>query len=305
MATIHPSPQLADVHEDRRAETQTCQRLLPHQSSLSQVLQESQLATTGRSYLNCVAPVHPRRHRTSYECRSCQIPATSPRNTQKDACKAKRTSLTTGRIVQRLARRRAGAEGDAEYTLLERRQAVGRTVLTPEDAAFLQSTFLQAMSDMDITELFRNILRRKFLNATEENIKTKSDMAARENNRTSGRVTTPYYDELDRFLGTREPTEPGSLHHCPNPQGVGSVQLYDKVQHIWRSRCEAAFENKHSTGIWAKLHEALRKLVKTARSARAKKQVIQRFQFVADFCLKHAAEEGIGEKIREMMMTPA
>ncbi|CAH1242346.1 ZSCAN20 [Branchiostoma lanceolatum] len=36
---------------------------------------------------------------------------------------------------------------------------------------------------------------------------------ARENNRTSGRgrVTTPYYDELDRFLGTREATEPGSL----------------------------------------------------------------------------------------------
>ncbi|CAH1264056.1 Hypp2831 [Branchiostoma lanceolatum] len=54
-----------------------------------------------------------------------------------------------------------------------------------------------------------------------------------------------------------------------------------------------------------KLHYALRKLVKTARRTRAKKQVIQRFQSVADFCLKHAEEEGIGEKIREMMITPS
>ncbi|CAH1268480.1 Hypp3885 [Branchiostoma lanceolatum] len=89
---------------------------------------------------------------------------------------------------------------------------------------------------------------------------------------------TPYYEELDRFLGTREETEPGSL----------------LVSRELRKR-----------RYLAKLHEALRKLVKTARSARAKKQVIQRFQFVADFCLKHAVEEGIGQKIREMMMTPS
>ncbi|CAH1242334.1 Hypp6585 [Branchiostoma lanceolatum] len=110
MATIHQSPQLADVHEDRCAETQTCQCLLPHQPSPSQALQESQLATTGRgSYLGASRGTVLR-----LSIQGGIEPATS-----------------ADRLLQ----------------LLERRQAVGRKVLIPEDAAFLQSANQFLMSD--------------------------------------------------------------------------------------------------------------------------------------------------------------
>ncbi|XP_035664360.1 uncharacterized protein LOC118407892 [Branchiostoma floridae] len=54
----------------------------------------------------------------------------------------------------------------------------------------------------------------------------------------------------------------------------------------------------------AKLHGALMKLVETARRTRAKQMVVARYMSVAEFCLRHAAEEGIGEQIRLMLMTP-